>query len=53
MAFKAELKKVITANTKYNAVKVWKPEISENYAGDITMILEITVRKKKRHGTTA
>ena len=49
MTFKSELKKVITANTKYVAVKTWKPEIDENFAGEITMRIEITVRKKKPH----
>jgi hypothetical protein len=48
MAFKSELKRVITANTKYTAVKVWKPEISENFMGEMTMMLEISVRKKRK-----
>jgi hypothetical protein len=48
MALKSAIKKAITANTKYTAVKVWKPEISENYAGEMTMTLEITIRKKNR-----
>ena len=47
MALKSELKKAITANTKYVAVKVWKPEVDENFAGEMTMRIEITVRKKK------
>jgi hypothetical protein len=49
MALKSELKKVIAANTKYNAVKVWNPEISgEDFDGTKTMRIEITIRKKKK-----
>lgn len=48
MALKAEIKKAITAHTKYTAVKVWKPVISEYLDNIHVMIIEITVRKKKQ-----
>jgi hypothetical protein len=50
MSFKSEIKKAITANTKYTAVKVWKPEIEDSglLGGEETvMTIEVTVRKKK------
>jgi hypothetical protein len=49
MALKAELKKAITSNSKYVAVKVWKPEVTESWPpGTYCMTVEITVRKKKK-----
>ena len=52
MPLKSELKKVIKANTQYTAVKIWKPELSENMVGDITMTIEISVRKKNRNNSS-
>ncbi|MDD4970839.1 MAG: hypothetical protein PHT07_15535 [Paludibacter sp.] len=50
MHLKSELKKAITANTKFVAAKVWKPEITESWPpGTYSMTIEITVRKKKKY----
>jgi hypothetical protein len=50
MGLKTDIRKAITTNTKYNVVKVWKPEISgKDYDGTQTMTLEITIRQKKKH----
>ncbi len=48
MAFKAEIKKAITNNSRYVAIKVWKPEYDENMLGEGTLRIEVTVRKRKR-----
>ena len=46
MALKADIKKAITANTNYIAVKVWKPEVDEYSDGSFVMRIEINVRKR-------
>ena len=43
---KSDIRKAITANTKYRAIKVWKPEIDENMAGQTWMSIVILVKKK-------
>jgi hypothetical protein len=46
MALKSEIRKAITNNSKYIAKKVYKPEYSENFAGQGWITIEIEVRKK-------
>lgn len=49
MKLKEDIKKAITANTKYIAVKMYKPEITEYFLGNKIMTIEIMVRNKKRN----
>lgn len=44
---KSDIRKAINTNTKYTTIKVWRPEIHENMAGEIWMTIEIEVRKRK------
>jgi hypothetical protein len=46
---KSEIRKAITKNSRYVAIKVWKPEYSENFANEGSLTIEVTVRKKKRN----
>jgi quercetin dioxygenase-like cupin family protein len=50
MSFKSDIKKAITANTRYKAVKVWSREVepSQILGGDKIMMIEVSVRSKKR-----
>jgi hypothetical protein len=48
MSLKREIKKAINQNTRYTAIKVWKPEYEENMAGEGTLIFEVSVKKKSR-----
>jgi hypothetical protein len=49
MGLKSEIRKAITKNSRYVAIKVWKPEYDENFAGEGTLRIEATVRKKRRN----
>lgn len=50
MGLKSEIRKAITNNSRYVAIKVWKPEYDENFAGEGILRIEVTVRKSKiRH----
>ena len=44
---KSEIRKAITKNTRYTAIKVWKPEIDAYMSGETYMTIQISVRKKK------
>ena len=48
MAFKSEIRKAITNNSPFVAIKVWKPEYTENFAGEGSLTIEVNVRKKTR-----
>jgi hypothetical protein len=49
MALKAELRKAITKNSRFIAIKVYKPEHHQYGAGRDTITIEVEVRKKKRN----
>jgi hypothetical protein len=44
---KSEIRKAVNNNTKYTAIKVWNPVIDEYMSDEITMTIEINVRKKQ------
>jgi hypothetical protein len=46
---KSEIRKAITNNSRYVAIKVWKPEYSEYSTGRDIIMIEVEVRKKKRN----
>lgn len=48
MAYKSDIRKAITNNTGYVAKKVYKPEYTENFAGQGWITIEIEVRKKSK-----
>lgn len=45
---KSEIKKAITENSKYKAVKVWSIKVDEYVDGPDVMWIEVTVQKKKK-----
>lgn len=48
MSLKSEIKKTVNLHSnKFKAVKVWEIEEVENYAGSITLYIEVEVKKKK------
>jgi hypothetical protein len=49
MAYKSDIKKAITSNTRYIALKVYKPEYHEYSLGRSIITIEVEVRKKKRN----
>ena len=49
MSLKTEIKKAITTHSKkYNAKKVWGIKEQENFAGEITIWIEVSVTKKRK-----
>ena len=48
MSLKTEIKKAITTNSKFVAKKVWPIKRDENIHGDITMMIEVTVKRKSK-----
>lgn len=46
-SLKSEIKKAITNNSKYTAGRVWKVEVTENLAEEMTMWIEVSVKKKR------
>lgn len=49
MALKSAIRKAITENTNFSVVKVWDHDIDgPNWDGTFNMVIEITLRKKKR-----
>jgi len=52
-SLKSEIKKAINNNsTKFIATKVCKIEVSENFADECTMWVEVCVKKRKQKRTT-
>jgi hypothetical protein len=49
MSYKSDIRKAITKNTRYVAIKVYKPEYSQYSAGRDVIMIEVEVRKKKRN----
>lgn len=49
MGLKIQLKKVISAHSKYSALKVWKIDVhDDSLDGTSTMRIEVTVKKRKK-----
>jgi hypothetical protein len=46
MSFKKEIKKAITNNTKFRAIKVWKVQVLDYTDDQKTMWIEVSVKKK-------
>lgn len=49
MSYKSDIRKAITKNTRFIAIKVYKPEYHQYSAGRDVITIEIEVRKKKRN----
>lgn len=50
MSLQTEIKKTITLySKKYYAKRVYKIEEAENMLGEITLWIEVSVRKKRKH----
>jgi hypothetical protein len=47
--YKSDIKKAITKNTKFVALKIIKQEYHHYYSGREAILIEIEIRKKKRN----